>query len=465
MRTSPTRTRAMRAAVGLAAAASLALLGACAPTGGGTGSGASGESEQSGAAADVSTDISGVGDYTLTVWDQEVRGGQNEQMEQLNAAFQEKYPNITINRVSQSFDDLQTTLRLALTGDEAPDVVEANNGRNMMGQFVSAGQLICLDPWSEAYGWADRYSESILQYSSYSSDAKDFGTGCLYGLPQMGESVGIYYSKAKLEKLGLAVPTTWEELTAQLPTIKAAGETPLVLGNVEKWPGLQDFGVVLGQHADADTVRTLGFGNAGASWDTPENLAAATELQDWASAGYFNDGFNGVDYDTVWQDFAQGTGVYLIAGSWLAADLADAMGDDAAYMLPPTPEGMDKVQTIGGTSLPFAVTSASKNPNVAAAYIDFITNADAMKVLADTGNVPVNDTAKYAADQKGVVADVMNAFDTVSTTGNILPYLDYATPTFDQVAGDAVQGLLDQKLSPQEFLDTLEQAYTEFTGQ
>ncbi|MFC7581632.1 ABC transporter substrate-binding protein [Schaalia naturae] len=461
------RTRIARCAVAVTAAVSIAILGACAPSAGG--GAASEESGQSGTGAsgdvEVSTDISDVGDYTLTVWDQEVRGGQNEQMEQLNKAFMEKYPNITINRVSQSFDDLQTTLRLALTGDDAPDVVEANNGRNMMGQFVAAGQLVCLDPWAEAYGWGDEYSESILQYSSYSSDATDFGTGCLYGLPQMGEAVGIYYSKAKLAQLGLDLPTTWEAFGDQLGTIKDAGETPLMLGNVEKWPGLQDFGVVLGQHADAETVRTLGFGNAGASWDADENLAAATELQDWAKAGYFNDGFNGVDYDTVWQDFAQGTGAYLIAGSWLAPDLADAMGDDVGFVLPPSAQGMDKAQTIGGTSLPFAVTSASKNPNVAAAYIDFITNADAMKVLADTGNVPVNDTATYAADQTGVVADVMNAFASVSTDGNILPYLDYATPTFDQVAGDAVQGLLDQKSSPQEFLDTLEQAYTEFTGQ
>jgi len=461
--------RAHIRAVGLMTAASIAILGACAPTAGGGDSGASDDQSGTGASGaaevEVSTDISDVGDYTLTVWDQEVRGGQNEQMEQLNAAFEEKYPNITINRVSQSFDDLQTTLRLALTGDDAPDVVEANNGRNMMGQFVSAGQLVCLDPWSDAYAWTDRYSESILQYSSYSSDATDFGQGCLYGLPQMGEVVGIYYSPSKLADLGLEVPATWEDFTVQLPTIKEAGETPLMLGNVEKWPGLQDFGVVLGQHTDADTVRTLGFGNAGSSWVGEDNRAAAAELQDWAAQGYFNDGFNGVDYDTVWQDFAGGTGVYLIAGSWLAPDLLDAMGDDVAFMLPPQADGQDAVQTIGGTSLPFAITSASQNPNVAAAYIDFITSEDAMKILADTGNVPVNDTATYAAGQQGVVADVMTAFDTVSNDGNILPYLDYATPTFDQVAGDAVQGLLDQKLSPEDFLDTLEQAYTEFTGQ
>lgn len=456
------RTRIIHATVAAVAVTGVMALAACAP---GTGGNAS-QSDESGqsSSTEVETDISSLPAQTLTVWDQEVRGGQNEQMEQLNAAFMKKYPNITIKRVSQSFDDLQTTLRLALTGNDAPDVVEANNGRNTMGQFVAAGQLVCLDPWKTAYGWDKEYSESILQYSSYSSDGTTFGEGCVYGLPQVGEAVGIYYSKSKLEKLNLQVPTTWEEFATQLATIKADGETPLELGNVEKWPALHDFGVVQGAHVDAATVRTLGFGNAGASWDTPENIAAATELQGWAKDGYFNDGFNGVDYDTVWQNFAKGSGVYLIAGSWLAPDLKSAMGDDVAFMLPPKAEGMDKVQTTGGTGLPFAMTSAAKDKNVAAAYIDFITNADAMKVLADTGNVPVNDTATYAKEQTGVVADVMNVFDEVTTQGNVLPYLDYATPTFDQVLGDALQSLLDSKTTPQQFVDTLETAYTDFTS-
>ena len=68
-------------------------------------------------AGEISTDISQVGEVTLTVWDQEVRGGQNEQIEQLNAAFEELYPNVTIERNSQAFDDLATTLRLAWAGE------------------------------------------------------------------------------------------------------------------------------------------------------------------------------------------------------------------------------------------------------------------------------------------------------------------------------------------------------------
>lgn len=441
--------------VGLSAAA-LLVLTACNPSSSDDEETTGGETDTSG---EVSTDISEAPEQTLVVWDQEVRGGQNEQMERLNEAFTDKYPNIKIERNSQSFDDLQTTLRLALTGADAPDVVQANNSRSMMGQFVSSGQIQCLDDYVEAYEWDSRFEESILSYSSYSDDAKVFGEGCVYGLPQVGETVGIYYSESKLDELGLEYPETWDELESQLAEIKDAGETPLVLGNIDKWPAGHVFGPIQGQYVEADQISTLGFGNPGASWDTEENIEAATELQTWVEEGYFNDGVNGADYDQVWQDFANGEGVYLIGGSWLAADLGEAMGDDVRFALPPS----DGPTTTGGTGLPFAMTSAAKDPDVAAAYIDFITSDEAMQILAETGNVPVNNAADYADEAEGVVADVMTAFDELTTEGNITPYLDWATENMDQVLGDALQNLIAGNSTPEEFVQTLEEAYSEAT--
>ncbi|MFB6610448.1 ABC transporter substrate-binding protein [Agromyces sp. NPDC056379] len=440
-------------AAALGGAALILALAGCAP-----GTGSTGGNETTG---EISTDISGVGDVTLTVWDQEVRGGQNEQMEQLNAAFMKKYPNVTIDRNSQSFDDLATTLRLALTDADAPDVVQANNGRNTMGQFVAADQLRPLDDYAEAYGWGDRFSSSVLQYSTYSDDAKVFGDGSLYGLPQVGEVVGIFYSKSKLEGLGLEVPTDWTEFDAALKAAKAAGETPMQLGNIEKWPALHVFGPLQGDYVDAEVITDLGLGNAGQSWTTPENVEAATALQGWVDAGYFNDGVNGTDYDAAWQALAGGDGVFLIGGSWLAADLGDAMGDDVGFFIPNTGDGTPA--TTGGTGLPFTITSAADNTDVAAAYLDFITSDEAMDVLAETGNLPVNRTAELAPES-GVLADVFTVFGNVTGDGSLLPYLDYATPTFGDTMGQALQDLLAGQSTPEQFTETLEADYSEFVA-
>lgn len=452
------RTRTLL--VALTAGAGLAL-SACAPGSSGSGSGDNTSTPPS--PDTVKTDAAALGDVTLTVWDQEVRGGQAKQIETLNADFQKKYPNITIKRVSRSFDDLVKTLRLALSGADAPDVVQANNTRSQMGEFVKAGQLVNLDPYAAAYGWDKRYPQSVRNVASYSPDGKTFGSGSLFGMPQVGEVVGIFSNAAKLKTLGINPPKTWAEFDAALATAKSKGEVPLVLGNLEKWPAGHVFGVVQGRYVKADDIRKLGFGQSGGSWVTPENTKAAQTLVDWVDKGYFSPGFNGLDYDPAWQGFTKGKGLFLIAGSWLQADLSAAMKSDVTFSLPPAPEAGGTPVTTGGTGLPFAITQKAKNKDAAAAYINFLTSPDAMKVLAENGNLPVVETAEQKApDSLGT--DVFTAFGTVSKDDGLVPYLDWATPTMGDTLGATLQDLLAKKVTPQKALEALQKDYGDFTG-
>ncbi len=440
-------------AVGIAAA-TLTALAACAP-------GSEGGEATDVKPSDVETDIGSLGDVTLTVWDQEVRGGQAEQIEALNEAFQKKYPNVTIDRTKRSFTDLQRTLRNAITSDKAPDVVQANNGRSDMGAFVENGLLRPLDGYAEAYGWEDRFPDSVRSLASYSDDGKEFGSGSLFGLPQVGEVVGVWYNKAKLDDLSLQVPETTEDFEAALAAAKDAGELPIQFGNLDGWPGIHDYGFVQNQFVPRDDIRNLGFGREGASWDSDENVQAAETFSSWVDDGYFTQDFNGVGYDPAWQDFAKGQGVFLVAGTWLQADLSDAMGDDVGFFLPPVGDSGERAVT-GGTGLPFSITEASDNADVAAAYIDFITNDDAMTMIQEAGNLPV--TGGDPSKAEGVAADVLEAWNTAGEDDALVPYLDYATPDFYDLLTAQVQDLGGGKVSDQEFLDTLEQEYSGFVS-
>ncbi|GAA4430092.1 extracellular solute-binding protein [Georgenia halophila] len=459
MTTSPRR----RSAAGLGALALTAALALAACTPGSNNAPEETPTEGTSEPAEVRTDISDVGDVTLTVWDQEVRGGQNEQIEQLNEQFMETYPNVEIDRQTQSTDDLNATLRLALSGEDAPDVTQVNNSRSQMGQYVASGQLLALDDYAEAYGWTDRFSESVLQNSRYSPDGVTFGEGSIYGLPQVGEVVGVYYNQTKLDEIGLDLPQTWAEFEDQLATIEEAGETPLMLGNLDQWPALHVFGPVQGAYVPAAEIRDLGFGNAGATWTDDANVQAATTLREWVDSGYFNDGFNGADYDAVWQSFTEGQGVYLMAGSWLAADIHAAMGEDAGFFAPPPTEEGAGPTTTGATGIPFAVTSQTEHPDVAAAYIDFITSEEAMGVIAETGNMPVVETSQHEAPDP-LNADVYEAYDSAVSEGELLPYLDWATPTMGETLGQALQALMGGEMDAEEFTQTVQADYAEFVA-
>jgi raffinose/stachyose/melibiose transport system substrate-binding protein len=410
---------------------------------------------------EVETDPAAMGEVTLTVWDQEVRGGQNEQIEALNAAFMDAYPNITIERVSRSTEDLRTTLRLALSDEEAPDVVQANNTRSDMGQYVAAGLLVPLDAYAEAYGWFDRFPGSVRAAASYSDDGVVFGEGQLYGLPQMGEIVGLFYNKTKLDDLGIEPPATTDDFIAAVEAALEAGEVPIQFGNSEGWPGIHEYGFVQNQFVDAETIRNLGFGRPGSSWTSEDNVAAAEAIVAWTDAGYFADGYSGTDYDTAWQSFAGGDGVFLVGGTWLLADLADAMGDEVGFVLTPAGASGQHLVT-GGPSIPWAIPTNSDSADAAAAYIDFITNSEAMTIVTEAGNLPVIDAG--AQEVEGLQAEVFAAWAQAGEEDLVVPYLDYATETFYDTISAAVQDLLAGQRSPQDFLDHLESEYVAAVG-
>ncbi|GAA4007775.1 extracellular solute-binding protein [Allokutzneria multivorans] len=432
----------MRGFAASLAALSLVLAG-CVP-----GSGSSGQRPAERPAGEVRTDPATMGEVTLTVWDQEVRGGQEKQITALNDAFQRKFPNIRIKRVARSFDDLRSTVKLGLTGADAPDVVQVNNGKQDMGSFVKAGLLQPLDGYATAHKWTERMPDSVLRLAKYPDSGAVLGEGKLYGVAQTGELVGLYYNKEKLAKLGIQAPRTWEEFDAALATAKRAGELPIQFGNLEKSSGTYLFSLAMHRYGKAEEETRLATGRDGVTWNTDANKQAARLVLSWADNGYFPQGFAGIKGDDSWAAFARGEGVFHVSGTWLSADLQAAMGDKAGFQLPPG-------QTVtGGTGLPFAVSGRSKNPDAAAAYIDFITNSAAMKVLADNGNLPATEADKQAVS--GLNKDVFAAWQTASRSAQMVPYLDYATVTAYDVVTGATEQLLAKQLSVEQFLTVLQ---------
>jgi raffinose/stachyose/melibiose transport system substrate-binding protein len=398
---------------------------------------------------------------TLLVWDQEVRGGQNAAMTQLNKNFQKKYPNITIKRVAKSFTDLQATLKLAASGPNPPDVVEANNGYSAMGPLVKAGLLLNLNKYVGKYGWNTRYSSGILKMNKFTSDGKSFGIGNLYGLPMTGEVVGVYYNKAKLKKLGLKVPATFQQFEAAVTKAQKAGETPIQFGNLDKWPGIHEFEELMLQSVSRLWASDWIFGARGGKIDfsSAGTLSAANKLQSWAKAGAFTKGYEGLGYDPSWADFGKGNGVFLISGSWLTADLKKALGKDVGFFLLPPPSGK-KLASLGGEGLPWAISSKTKNADAAAQYLDFITSDASMQVVADNGNLTA--TKAKVKVPGGLDTEVNNAWVKANAQDAIVPYLDWATPTMYDTITAAIQELLAGKASPTDFAAKVNSDYSKF---
>jgi raffinose/stachyose/melibiose transport system substrate-binding protein len=413
--------------------------------------------------APTATGVPDTGPITLTIWDQE-SGQVSRVWDRLNAEFEQKYPNVTVKRVKRDFGELKTLLRLAISGPHPPDVVEVNQGWPDMGQLVKAGLLLPLDNYADAYGWTDRVSPNVLSVSTWTPDGKQFGTGNLFGYTTMGEIVGVYYNRKNLADLGLSVPTTFAEFEHDLAVAKQAGQIPIQFGNNDAWPGIHDFAVIQDQMTSVKDLSGFIFGLEGnqISFDTPANLQAATTLRDWADKGYFTPGFGGEGYQTAVNNFAKGQGLFMITGNWIVADLGADNTNFGFFPMPPMQEGGPPVST-GGAGFPLAITAGSKNPDAAAAYIDWMTSDHASDLLLPTGQIPLHTGASSTSIEPGtVLADVVNTARAVSEANGIVPYEDWATPTFYDTLTAAIQEVMADRITPQEFVSNIEQDYREF---
>ncbi len=448
--------RSIKTIGALGASLALALAAtACAPGGSTTN-----EPAASGSASPISKDVSAAGDVTLTVWDQNTDTGINDAQVELNNQFQQKYPNVKIERVSRSFSDLKTTLKLALTSKNPPDVVQANQGYPDMGSFVSGGLLRPEDDYAKLYGWDTYFPQQQLNINKFSADGKDWQSGNLYGVSQTGEIVGVYYNRKILKDLNLEVPQTITEFQAMLPTIKASGMLPIAYGDVEKSPGIHIYGITQAAIAGEQAVTDLVTGRSGAWTDEPSVRAAQT-IQDWSTKGYITEGANGISRDDALAAFADGKSAFVITGTWEQPKVIKGLGADAGFVAL-GPDGSDTPVTTGGVGLAWAITTGSKHPDVAAAYIDFITNAAASQVLIDNGNLPAVPPADWAPKAGTAAGRRGERMEAGQHGSGLVPYLDYATPTFYDTLSAAVQQLTANKLTPQEFAEQLQKDYAAF---
>ncbi len=428
---------------------------ACLPGGQSSQQAAGGDGATAGSEAATEAGSESFEGQTLTVWDIYPRGAESEVVEQLNSEFEAEH-GVTIEREARPLDDLKVQLPLALQEDDGPDVASVNQGQADMGTLVESGLLLDLSQFAEERGWAEAFGENLLERNRFTEDGSEFGTGNLYGVAPIAEVVGWYYNKAQLDQAGVEVPETFEELQAALAQLEEADLTPIAFGNSEGWPAIHTYGAVQHTYTDTGALDDFIFRRAGASFADDGSVEAAATVQDWAEQGYFTENFSGIGYDASWGQFAAGEGATMLTGSWISGELDQ---QDYGFFLTPGRDGELPPQ-IGGQGVPLAVRAGTDVPELAKAYIDWMTGERAAELWIEQGILPARVPESGAVEEGTLLADIVGAWDTVLEQNQLGHYLDWASPTMYDTLTSQLQALLAGRAEPQEFVEAIEADYT-----
>ncbi|HWV00925.1 MAG TPA: extracellular solute-binding protein [Devosia sp.] len=407
---------------------------------------------------------------TLVTWDDYTDVGQNAVIEQLNKNFEAAHPGVTINRTARTFDDLSMTLKLAVSAGNGPELTKVNQGAADQGTMVKQKLLLPLDDYVKQYGWDKRFGAGVLARMQW-SDSGQFGEGHYYGVSGLGEMVGLFYNQKVLTDAGISgPPKTYEELLQDADTLKAKGINAFTIGTSKGHLALHMLTGIEQAHIDASNRKALDdviYGRGG-TFKTQQDLDATTQVQKWATGGYFNDGFSGVSNDDSVQLFVSGQGAFLIDGTWYFGDMQT--NPDIHFMPIPAPASVSKPLTVGGIDLSWSITSNAKDKatqDLAAQYMDYMVSPEAANLWAAAGFFPSSTPTDESVVKSGLLKEGLAMWKTITENNALGHYADWASPTMLKTYDDNMPHLLAGDMTPQAFDDALDadyQAYMKSTG-
>ena len=184
-------------------------------------------------------------------------------------AFQTANPNVTVTVTAKDWSSSIQTIKLAMSGDNPPDVMQGNEGWAIDGALWKAGLLLNLDPYATAFGWDSAFPASALMVNKFTDDGKTMGTGHLVAVPPAIQYVGVFYNKKLLAQLGVTDVSTIDNKTAFLAVLdkaKAAGLLPVMLGDSDKWPALHNLSLLNGWYVSPQSISDWVFNKTGSTY-------------------------------------------------------------------------------------------------------------------------------------------------------------------------------------------------------
>ena len=241
-----------------------------------------------------------------------------------------------------------------------------------------AEKLLDLTPYlDEEIASGGTWGESFLDATAKETDLD----GKTYGVVTDTHVVALFYNIALFDELGIQAPTTWDELLQVCDTLRKAGTAPIaVTGMYEPYMGYWTDYLFM-RHVGYDKAREAAYSGA---YDDPGFLEAAELFEKFRDEKPFIDGFEGTDFTAVQMEFFQEKAGMILMGTWLTAEMKDAIPADFKLGVVPFPQVEGTAEDTGfiSASNVMVVNKESEHIDAAIAYMKALTSKETQTARA-----------------------------------------------------------------------------------
>ena len=380
---------------------------------------------------------------TVTSW----RTDDKALWDQINAAFTEEYPDITVEFLPVTATEYDGVLQTKLSSGNAEDIMflrAFSTGR----QIYDAGYVIPLT--------TDDVPNLVNFDASFQNPwAAD---GVAYGVPGSVCYGGFFYNKAIFEQCGVEVPQTWDEFMTVCQTIADAGITPIAFGIKDSW--------MVAEYLSATIVPMT---TGGKEWHTKlmnrevdYNDPGYIKHFEWIKqlAQYFPEGFEGIGYDDMQMMFcAEMAAIYPVVTFELGVIEAANPDLDLGWFYMPG-ETADEEESINfGAIMGYGINSKLEGEKLEAAktYVNWLADVKASEMFTNLVVGQYAASAAFDALDDAMAMDMYQQIADLGATRGVnffqqMPYekLSDQSPDYTSAISEAVYKLLVEGISPEE---------------
>jgi multiple sugar transport system substrate-binding protein len=353
-------------------------------------------------------------------------------------AFKAAHPEVNVTVNINDREAHKTAIRNFLTAD-APDITSWYPG-NRMGPFVDAGLF---EPIT------DLWNAEGLDKDMAAIEPTMTRNGEIWGVPYSYYQWGVYYRKDIFDKLGLAEPTTWDELLTVSKTLQENDVTPFTIGTKFLWTAAGVF--------DYINLRTNGYDvhnalTAGEIKYTDERIV--NTFNNWKQLidmGAFVDNHATMSWQDAVAPFANGEAAMYVMGNFSVDAYLNAgltMDQIDYFQFPEITPGVPMAEEAPADA--FFIPSGAKNKEDARKFLAFIARPEIQTAWNETiGQLPPNSRATVS-DNKFI----QEGFAVVSNAAGLAQFFDRDAPA--EMAKAGMEGFQEFMIKPDRMMAILE---------
>ena len=373
--------------------------------------------------------------------------------DEIVALFEAENPNVDVRVTAAALEQHQVALLTQLAAGNPPDVMYVLPG---------GANPISSQPLAEAGHLADLSDEAWVERipAGFKDGTEVDGKTVVY--PTGQAMIGMLVNHDVFEEHGVALPTTYDELLQTCDAFSAAGIIPIVQGNLTPWvPQLISYNItpstVYGPEPEFSVLQAAGERTFAGSegWH-----AVFDKTSEMLERGCFNENPNGTTVDQMVE--ALGTGdaamtFMLTAAMGRIQPYVDAGGTFSMRPFPAVNDP-DGVYVLAFPLNSYGVSSRSRNPEEAKAFVEFLTRPEVIQLFVDVSrDIPILITDGIELDP--LLAPMLEAV----AAGRSVPSPDQHWPNtmVQQEHIAVVQEFFAGRVTGQQALERMDRAWNE----